>query len=426
MKGMKPPFEQSSVGRGVGVFLSRTRALSSSVSTRLSRAVSDRPADQPEVAVLPSNGAGNGAPLRLSSWRGKPATKAKVRFTNGRNELLALIESRRLRNVRESKVFEMLERDEYLTSISFDNRNFSLDELEVAAVLMLERAAPNAAFADKNGLIMLFDFVSKVRVVYRPNPYHDFRHGIDVMQFMNHLLSREDVSQRVLAPGQGFAASGEELRFMMLVACICHDAAHDGTNNAFLRKSNSELVQRFGPESTLERLHAWHAEQLIGGSGIFEVLKQNGAQMDSTQFLQEVRNLIMATDMEKHAALVSTFRNSPSAQLLNMLIKVSDISNVARNFEEAKVWAKRLEAEMKLAATRYPDASASTAAAAAAPSPTSLAQSVIGFSRMFALPLIDAFDHAGLQETSRALRERVEQNIAEWERFSGDSLNPGL
>jgi hypothetical protein len=413
MKGMKPPFDQSSVGRGVGVFLSRTRALSSSMSTRLSRAVSDRPADQADVAVLPSNGGGGaGAPLRLSSWRGRPTTtKAKVRFTNGRVELLSLIEGRRLRNVRESKVVEMLEREDYLTSIAFDNRNFSLDELEVAAVLMLERAAPNGAFADKNGLIMLFDFVSKVRVVYRPNPYHDFRHGIDVMQFMNHLLSREDVAQRVLAPGQGFVASGDELRFMMLVACICHDAAHDG----------SELVHRFGPESTLERLHSWHAEQLIAGSGILDVLKQSGAEMDATQFLQEVRNLIMATDMEKHAALVSAFRNSPSAQLLNMLIKVSDISNVARNFEEAKVWAKRLEAEMKLATTRFPEATGSAPGAT-----VTLAQSVIGFSKMFALPLIDAFDHAGLQETSRTLRERVEHNIAEWERFSGDSLNPGL
>jgi len=414
MKSMKPPFDQSSsVGRGVGVLISRTRALSSSVS-RWSRAANDR--TDADVAVLPSGGATVPGSRISQTTKGRTG-KPKVRFASGRIELLGLIESRKLRNVRESKIADLVERDNYLTDIEFDNKNFSLDELQVAAVLMLERAAPQAVFADKAGLMSLFDFVDSVRAVYKPNPYHDFRHAVDVMQFMNHLLSREDIIERALAPNQGFPTAGDELRFMLLVACICHDAGHDGTSNLFQRKTNSELFERFGAESTLERMHAWHAENLIESSTLLEAIKP-GAVMDSTQFLQEVRSLIMATDMEKHSALLSTFKASPSAQLLNMLIKISDISNVTRNFEEAKVWAKRLEAEMKLANSRLPPTEG-------APAPP-LAQNVIGFSRMFALPLIDALANAGLQDTSRDLRARVEHNIAEWERFSGDSLNPGL
>jgi hypothetical protein len=456
---MKPPYDQSSsVGRGVGVLLSRTRALSNSV-TRWSRSASDRGDNAADVAVLqqqsqetatpglssPSGrstlvekqlpGALDGkqsssastainissGPLRTTSWKVKSSIRApKARFASGRLELMALVESRKLRNVRESKITELVEREGYLADVEFDNKGLSLDELQVAAVLMLDRAAPCAAFADKAGLISLFEFVDSVRAVYKPNPYHDFRHAVDVMQFMNHMLSRDDVVSRVLAPEQGFSCSGDELRFMLLVACLCHDAGHDGTSNLFQRKANTELFEKYGPESTLERLHAAHAENLIESSNILDILKTvPNVVMDSTQFLEQVRSLILATDMEKHAAIVAAFKASPTAQLLNMLIKISDISNVIRGFEEAKVWAKRLEAEMKSAAARLP-----SDGPAAAPVP--LAQSVIGFSKMFAIPLIDSLKEAGLQETARQLRARVEKNIAEWDKFSENTFNPGL
>lgn len=419
MKGIKSPLDQSSsVGRGVGVLLSRTRALSNSVS-RWSRSANDRQEQAADVAVFSTAAAGP-LPSRASSWKAKGTTgRPKVRFASGRIELLSLIEARKLKNVRESRIAELVERDNYLTDVEFDNKNFSLDELEVAAVLMLERAAPQAAFADKAGLVSLFEFVSALRATYKPNPYHDFRHAVDVMQFMNHLLSREDVAERALGADQGLVASGDELKFMLLVACICHDAGHDGTSNAFQRKANTEIFEKFGPESTLERLHASHAETLLDSHKLFESVK-TGCSMDATQFLQEIRSLILATDMEKHGALISAFKASPTAQLLNMLIKISDISNVTRNFDEAKVWAKRLEAEMKFAASRLPPSDSPPV------TPVPLATTVIGFSKMFALPLIDALSDAGLNDTAKELRARVESNIAKWEKFSGDSLNPGL
>jgi hypothetical protein len=52
----------------------------------------------------------------------------------------------------------------YLGSASLDNKGLSLDELSVAAVLMLERTAPALVFSDKAGLAALFDFVAEVRV----------------------------------------------------------------------------------------------------------------------------------------------------------------------------------------------------------------------------------------------------------------------
>jgi len=415
---MKPDQASSSVGRGVGVLLSRTRALSSSM-TRWSRSATN--SNDPDVAVLPGSAAVPPSPMRTTSWRAKTIYKGgKPRFVSGKADFMALIQSRKLRNVRESKVAELVDREGYLADIDFDNKGLSLDELQIAAVLMLERAAPMAAFADKIGVTSLFEFVESVRAIYKPNPYHDFRHAVDVMQFMNHLLSRDDVIQRVVAAQQGFGTSADEVKFMLLVACVCHDAGHDGTSNLFQRKTNSELFEKYGPESTLERLHSAHAESLLEASEILNVLKMTpNITMDSAQFLTEVRSLIMATDMEKHAALLATFKASPSAQLLNVLIKISDISNVTRNFEEARTWAKRLEAEVKVTNSRLSPVENQ-------PEPAPLAQGVIGFSKMFALPLIDALDEAGLTETSRDLRARVEQNIQEWEKYSADSLNPGL
>lgn len=332
-------------------------------------------------------------------------------------ELLALAASKKMRNVRESRISDIAEKEGYLCDHEFDNNKFSHDELHLAAVLMLERSAPFNAFSDKHGLNVLFDFVDSLRQVYRPNPYHDFRHAVDVMQFMYHLLSCRDIANQALKNPQN---NGDELKFMLLVACVCHDAGHDGTSNKFHRTTQSDLFQKFGEESVLERMHYSHAENMIDESELLDVLKDTGGMvMDRAQFLDAVRGLILSTDMEKHNAVLATFKASPTTQLFNVLIKLADISNVTRPFEEARIWAKRLEAEMKVAAAKMPGQEEQ-------PSSLPLPQTVIGFSKMFALPMIDSLQEAGLQASARSLRARVESNIAKWEQVDEHGCNPGL
>lgn len=337
---------------------------------------------------------------RASSWRQKSAPKQAPRKASTFAELQFLCKL--LKNVRETKINELLEQD-YLCKIEFDNKSLSMDEVHMAAVLMLERAVPGLAFSDKTGLQCLFDFVSSVRKVYVANPYHDFRHAVDVMQFTNFMLQQDDVSSQL----QHLPC---ETKFVALVACLCHDAGHDGLTNAIHRKmAKSPLVERFGQESPLERLHFDHCERLVQASSLLDI-----AELDHAQVIAQCRTLILGTDMEKHSALLASFAANPSNNLLQMVIKIADISNVTRDFEEARVWSKRLDAEMKA----HPGAPAV--------SPMTLCQSVTGFSRMFAIPLAQALASSCLPETGRMLVDRIESNLAMWAKEDASTSNPGL
>ena len=59
----------------------------------------------------------------------------------------------------------------------------------------------------------------------------------------------------------------------MLVACLCHDLDHRGTNNTFERKRNNPLARLYST-STLERHHLNHCLLLLNikGNGILDNL----------------------------------------------------------------------------------------------------------------------------------------------------------
>ncbi|KAH9257925.1 hypothetical protein BASA81_003944 [Batrachochytrium salamandrivorans] len=337
---------------------------------------------------------------RASSWRVKSGTFKTKKPSCTKQDLAALCHQ--LKNVRESKVMELLEPG-YLATIEFDNKGLSMDEIHLAAVIMLEHSAPMFAFSDRIGLQSLFDFVSSVRKVYQSNPYHDFRHAVDVMQFTNFMFHREDVKAII------HDLEDEGTRFTALVACLCHDAGHDGLTNAIHRKlPNDALVAKFGQESPLERLHFDHCQRLVLESSLLQI-----SGLDQAQFVAQCKQLILGTDMEKHSALMGSFKANPSNYLLQMIVKIADISNVTRDFEEARTWSKRLDAEMK-------------AHPGAAPSTITMAQSVTGFAKLFALPLACAVTEACLPETGRMLQSRIESNNDMWLRVDTGSSNPGL
>ena len=61
----------------------------------------------------------------------------------------------------------------------------------------------------------------------------------------------------------------------MLVACICHDLDHRGTNNTFERKRNNPLAKLYST-STLERHHLNHCLLILNikGNGILDNLSK--------------------------------------------------------------------------------------------------------------------------------------------------------
>ena len=292
-----------------------------------------------------------------------------------------------LANLRESKLQSLVE-TAALDALEFDNRDHTLDELQIAAVHILDLAAPTSS---KASVRALWAFVDRVRLGMRANPFHDFRHVVDVLQCMNYMLTIDEVAHRI-----------RDLdRFTLLVACLTHDLGHDGSNNLYLRKAGGPVFERYG---TLEAMHAALAEELIVSSGMLPVVAPG---VNATSFVADVRALILATDMEKHGELIGAFVASRGDKhLREILIKLADISNVARPFEEARLWSRRLDAELRALAARDPGN--------ASPPLTSIAVSVVGFSTAFAMPIMSALEVVGLAETASIFKAGIVRNNAAW------------
>ena len=110
---------------------------------------------------------------------------------------------------------------------------------------------------------VLCRWILSVKKNYRPVKYHNWRHALNVCQTMFTILK-----------------TGKMDRFMndleifgLLVACLCHDLDHRGTNNAFQTKMDSPLALLYSP-STMEHHHFDQCVMILSseGNNIFQVV----------------------------------------------------------------------------------------------------------------------------------------------------------
>ena len=74
-------------------------------------------------------------------------------------------------------------------------------------------------------------FIIDVKSNYNENPYHNFRHAVDVAQFVYCFL--------LLPKLKDFFTVLE--KFAILTSALCHDLDHPGLNNTFQVNAATEL-----------------------------------------------------------------------------------------------------------------------------------------------------------------------------------------
>lgn len=233
----------------------------------------------------------------------------------------------------------------YLDAINrwdFNAFEFNIDDLLYIGFIILRDYFKES----KESINKLKSFLFFTRDNYRiGNPFHNFRHAIDVLQATHYFL-------KVLNEFSEFKISKIE-SFTLLLSSLGHDLGHPGITNAFLSNYSSPLSKEF-PSSLLENYHLLKFKKIL-----IPFLKQciNDdllvvKNLDLRNFNELLHSAIIATDMAKHdefvkkiSILETDFNNF---QLLAcILIKCADISNVCRLLNTSCKWGLSLGEEFK-------------------------------------------------------------------------------
>eukprot|EP00899_Mesostigma_viride_P004951 jgi/Mesvir1/14457/Mv11504-RA.1 len=193
----------------------------------------------------------------------------------------------------------------------------------------------------------LANFLCHVAGGMRPQPYHNSAHICDVAASVAHLLMDSGVSDH-LRPIDRLAA---------LCAALVHDYKHPGVNNDFLNRMRHDLATVYNDESPLENYHLSEAFYLLYTNkhcNFLEVL----SEADFMELRRVVIDMVLATEMKKHFAVVDQFKtrllqgaqwdvnkDSDRTLLLQLVLKVADIGHSAKPLAVHVEWSRRVNEE---------------------------------------------------------------------------------
>lgn len=178
---------------------------------------------------------------------------------------------------------EIPERDHYqLCRYEFDDDWMNEDETVKATLRMFIDLNIMEEF--KVPYDVLCRWTLSVKKNYRPVTYHNWRHAFNVAQTMFVMLYEAKLQ-----------VNFDKLEsFALVVACLCHDLDHRGTNNTFQSKSDSPLALLYGT-STMEHHHFDQCVMILSseGNNIFKSLSST----DYRKAIKVVESAILSTDL---------------------------------------------------------------------------------------------------------------------------------
>ncbi|KYN19994.1 cGMP-specific 3',5'-cyclic phosphodiesterase [Trachymyrmex cornetzi] len=175
-------------------------------------------------------------------------------------------------------------------------------------------------------------WILSVKKNYRPVKYHNWRHALNVAQTMFAMLKTGKMEQ--------FMTDLEILG--LLVACLCHDLDHRGTNNAFQMKTESPLAILYST-STMEHHHFDQCVMILNSdsNNIFQSLSME----DYRRVMKVVESAILSTDLAMYFKKRNRFmevidegefdwQSEEKKELLcGMMMTACDVSAIAKPWD---------------------------------------------------------------------------------------------
>lgn len=211
-----------------------------------------------------------------------------------------------------------------IDSWDFNVWEYKEDELLLCA---LEMFSPFLSlFSSEKSLEI---FLRKIKDNYHENPYHNFRHALDVGQFV-YKLEKDGILKKKFEAGE---------RFSLILAAFCHDLGHPGKNNNYQKIFHTDLYKRFGEISTLEKYHI-HL--------LLELLKDKNAPLLPQKMEPFFTEAILATDMSLHEECMKKIARKAPLYLSMLILKCADLGQLIRPPYVSKHWVGCLHEELSL------------------------------------------------------------------------------
>ncbi|EPZ34540.1 HD-domain/PDEase-like protein [Rozella allomycis CSF55] len=221
---------------------------------------------------------------------------------------------------------------------SFNAFDWSRDELLAAAFAFLVDYHLSSIFNVTHEEI--FELILEIEKTYTENPYHCFKHAVDVQQFTYYLITYSGASHFLL-PVEAIS---------LLLAALFHDSGHPGYNNLFQVNAKTDLALRYNNVSVLENHSVTIAKETLERLKFLDKI----SFIDKALCLSFITNVVIATDMSSHfnlleqfAGLVDAYQSdtsfdfNPDDRLLlsKVILHAADISNACRPWKTCKEWS---------------------------------------------------------------------------------------
>ncbi|XP_048728565.2 dual 3',5'-cyclic-AMP and -GMP phosphodiesterase 11A-like isoform X3 [Ostrea edulis] len=180
-----------------------------------------------------------------------------------------------------------------LDTFKFNDFSLNGDDMMLAAVRIFKDLGFKRTFRIDSEV--LCRWILTVKKNYRNVAYHNWRHAFNVCQFMFATLKRSEVRRHI----------SDKESLALVVACLCHDLDHRGTNNAFQQKTSSALAQLYGTKATLEHHHFNHAVMILNSEG--HNIFGNFNSEEYGEVINLLKEAILATDLSRHIQVRDKF-----------------------------------------------------------------------------------------------------------------------
>uniref|UniRef100_A0A2M4CSB8 Phosphodiesterase n=1 Tax=Anopheles darlingi TaxID=43151 RepID=A0A2M4CSB8_ANODA len=184
---------------------------------------------------------------------------------------------------------------------------------------------------------VLCRWLLSVKKNYRNVTYHNWRHAFNVTQMMFAILTST----------QWWKIFGEIECLGLIIACLCHDLDHRGTNNSFQIKASSPLAQLYST-STMEHHHFDQCLMIINSPG--NQILSNMSSEDYSRVIRVLEDAILSTDLavyfRKRGAFLELVKpntemsvwqtEEPRSLLRAMSMTVCDLSAITKPWEIEK------------------------------------------------------------------------------------------